>query len=361
MPDDSNFEWAVATGERALIYLKQLHTPPVPRNYELFFTYAAGYNRELNDAVRDAVFAHASLPEADVEHLLATHFPQHRLNEKVGEVGAQVVAELKQVIDTIHTASRSSEDFGQSLEQVAQQLGGIATAEQLKAVVEALLQVTHHMADHSRNLAKRAGDSKTLIQNLHQVLEMVRADALTDGLTGIANRRRFDQVLEMESVEAEHSGDPLCLALADVDHFKRFNDNFGHQTGDQVLRVVAQTLKNNIKGGDHVARYGGEEFALLLPRTALPDAVTLAEKLKAALKARQLVKKSTQQALGTLTLSVGVAAYRRGEPLQALVQRADRCLYVAKQGGRDRVECETLHETIKCGAEDGLHCDVVGR
>jgi diguanylate cyclase len=102
---------------------------------------------------------------------------------------------------------------------------------------------------HAR-LAKPAVNSKTLIQGLHHVLEMVRADSLTDGLTGVANRRRFDQVLEMETAEAAKSGDPLCLALADVDHFKRFNGTFGRQTGGQVLRVLTQTLKMNIKGGD---------------------------------------------------------------------------------------------------------------
>lgn len=344
LSDDRNFEWAVATGERAFTYLKQLQTPPVPRNYELFFTYAAGYDNELNDAIRDAVFAHASLPEDEVERLLTAHFPQHRLNQKVGEVGAQVAAELNQVIDTIHTASRSSEDFGRSLEHMAEELERIATPAQLKGVVDSLHKVTQQMAENSRTLAKRAVTSKMLIQGLHHVLEMVRADSLTDGLTGIANRRRFDQVLEMETAEAAKSGDPLCLALADVDHFKRFNDTFGHQTGDQVLRVVAQTLKTNIKGGDQLSRYGGEEFALLLPRTALADAVKLADKLRGTIKAHELAQMSSE--LSKLTLSVGIAVYQPGESLQAFVQRADRCLYAAKQAGRDRVEPETSPAAI---------------
>jgi len=209
LSDDRNFEWAVATGERAFAYLKQLHTAPVPRNYELFFTYAAGYDQELNDAIRDAVFAHASLPEEDVERLLTAHFPQHRLNQKVGEVGAQVAAELNQVVDTIHSVSRSSEDFGHSLEQVAEELKRIATPGELRSVVDSLHKVTQQMAENSRTLAKRAVNSKTLIQGLHHVLEMVRVDSLTDGLTGVANRRRFDQALKMETTEAAHSGAPL--------------------------------------------------------------------------------------------------------------------------------------------------------
>ncbi len=145
----------------------------------------------------------------------------------------------------------------------------------------------------------------------------------------------------MEAAEAAKSGEPLCLALADVDHFKRFNDTFGHQIGDQVLRVVAQTLKTNIKGGDHLSRYGGEEFALLLPRTALADAVKLADKLIGTIKASELVQGSSETGISQLTLSVGIAVYQPGETLQSFVQRADRCLYAAKQAGRDRVEAET--------------------
>jgi diguanylate cyclase len=254
LSDDRNFDGAVATAERALVYLKQLRTPPVPQNFELLYTYAAGHNAELNEALRDAVFAHARLPEAEIQRLLAAHIPRHRLNAKVGEVGAQMSSELKQVIDTIHTASRSTEDFGQALEELVPQLDRAVSPEQLKTVAEALLLVTRRMAEHSRTLAERAVDSKRLIQDLHQVLEAIGIESLTDDLTGIANRRRFEQVLEIETVEADESADPLCLALVDVDHFKRFNDNFGHQTGDQMLRVVAQTLKHNVKAGDHAAR-----------------------------------------------------------------------------------------------------------
>jgi diguanylate cyclase len=101
---------------------------------------------------------------------------------------------------------------------------------------------------------------------------------------------------------------------------------------------VAQTLKTNIKGGDHLSRYGGEEFALLLPRTALADAVKLADKLIGTIKARELVQASSETEFSQLTLSVGISVYQPGESLQSFVQRADRCLYAAKQAGRDRVE-----------------------
>ncbi len=157
-------------------------------------------------------------------------------------------------------------------------------------------------------------------------------------------------MLEIEAQEARNSGEPLALALADIDHFKQFNDSFGHQTGDHVLKFVAQTLKQSVRSSDHVARYGGEEFALVLPRTAIADAVKLADKLRSTVCTRDLVRRSTRQPLGTLTLSVGVTVYRPGEPLADFLHRADRCLYAAKQSGRDRVATDTAAEPAASAA-----------
>ena len=140
--------------------------------------------------------------------------------------------------------------------------------------------------------------------------------------------------------QAEEIGEPLCLLLADIDHFKLFNDTHGHQTGDQVLRLVGQTLKTNVKGRDCAARYGGEEFAILLPKTSLKAAVTVAQQFRVAVKTKELVKKSTKESLGHVTLSTGVACYRQGESAGEFIDRADALLYAAKEAGRDNVQAE---------------------
>jgi diguanylate cyclase len=128
--------------------------------------------------------------------------------------------------------------------------------------------------------------------------------------------------------------------LTDIDHFKAFNDNFGHLTGDQVLRLVAMAVKHNVKGKDTAARYGGEEFAVVLPNTALRAAVTVAEHIRRAVMAKELMKRSTGEQLGGITISIGVAALRKGDSGQSLIERADICLYAAKRHGRNRVMCE---------------------
>lgn len=146
--------------------------------------------------------------------------------------------------------------------------------------------------------------------------------------------------MEKAIAEALETNEAMSLMLTDIDHFKTFNDNFGHLTGDQVLRLVAMAVKHNVKGKDTAARYGGEEFAVLLPNTALRAAVTVAEHIRRAVMAKELMKRSTGEQLGRITISIGVAALRKGDSGQSLIERADICLYAAKRHGRNRVMCE---------------------
>jgi diguanylate cyclase len=143
--------------------------------------------------------------------------------------------------------------------------------------------------------------------------------------------------LEKAIAEALETNEAMSLMLTDIDHFKTFNDNFGHLTGDQVLRLLAMSVKHNVKGEDTTARYGGEEFAVILPNTILRAAVTVAEHIRRAVMAKELMKRSTGEHLGRMTISIGVATLRKGDTGQSLIERADTCLYAAKRHGRNRV------------------------
>jgi diguanylate cyclase len=129
--------------------------------------------------------------------------------------------------------------------------------------------------------------------------------------------------------------------MTDIDHFKNFNDTWGHLTGDQVLRLVAMSLKQNVKGQDVAARYGGEEFAVILPNTVLRAALTVGDHIRRAVMSKELMKRSTGQNLGRVTISLGCATAHKGDTAQSLIARADACLYAAKRNGRNRVICET--------------------
>lgn len=340
MLQEHDIERSFAIAKDTLNYLREFNTPAVPRNYELFYAYTVGRNAELLDAVRDAVAKHACLSEKEASRLFDVYVGPNKVSGRLEEVGSQMSGELGEIMQIVKNAIESTGAFGQSLEGLSKEIGAVSTAGQLKAVVGTLAFATRNMAANTQKLEDRLEDARSQIAELHHTLESVRAESLTDELTHLSNRKRFDQILDIEALEARDSLDPLCLVMADIDHFKGFNDTYGHAIGDQVIKLVASTIRSNVKGRDHPSRYGGEEFAILLPKTTLEDAVTVANQIRRALKSRELVRKSTGESLGRITMSMGVAVYRPGEPLEDLFQRADTCLYAAKAAGRNKVCAE---------------------
>jgi diguanylate cyclase len=169
----------------------------------------------------------------------------------------------------------------------------------------------------------------------------VRTESLTDPLTTLANRKYYDAALAQGIAEATAKNEPLSLLMADIDEFKNFNDRFGHLTGDQVLRLVALSVKQNVTNQDVAARYGGEEFVIALPNTPLPAAMAIAEHIRCSVMTKELMKRSSGDRLGRVTISIGVAMLRPTDNAALLMERTDKCLYVAKRNGRNRVIGET--------------------
>jgi len=192
------------------------------------------------------------------------------------------------------------------------------------------------MQRRSRDLEKRLLETHQEVNLLKTNLEKVREESMTDALTGIANRKRFDESMRAARREADLKSTPMTLIMCDIDHFKRFNDTWGHQTGDQIIRFVAACLARFSKDYHVVARYGGEEFAIVMPRTGMDEARILAEKVRATVESKRLLRKSTNEDLGNITISLGVSQYRDGESIEALIERCDTNLYKSKQTGRNR-------------------------
>jgi len=172
--------------------------------------------------------------------------------------------------------------------------------------------------------------------------ELTRLSAV-DGLTGISNRRRFDDTLAKEWRRAARSGAPISLLLVDVDYFKQFNDNYGHQVGDECLKAVARTLEGKLRRpADLVARFGGEEFVALLPQTDVGGAVSVGEDLRRSIEALGITHNHSAVAR-CVTISVGIASATPGRDSagpEGLIEVADQALYSAKRQGRNRVCCE---------------------
>jgi diguanylate cyclase len=226
-------------------------------------------------------------------------------------VGNQVQGEIEQVMSMIDTAAGNASNYTESLVDMSEQLGKSKDREGIRTIVESLVHTAKEMEISNVKLEESLVASKKELLDLHAHLEAVRSESLTDPLTQLSNRKYFDAALERALAQARASNEPLSLLMADIDHFKNFNDSFGHLTGDQVLRLVAMSLKQNVKGQDTTARYGGEEFAVILPNTVLRSAITVADHIRRAVMTKELMKRSTGENLGRVTVSSRHAAQDR--------------------------------------------------
>ncbi|WP_055049262.1 GGDEF domain-containing protein [Devosia sp. A16] len=338
---EQEFRRALGYATSAIDLLKRATIPPYPQFYELLYTYATGVNPALNARI-NAIFRDGP-PSADMAERLYNEFLKARdANERISGVSQRMSNRIGAIHDAIDTAMTTASAYSASLQLASGDLGDKdLDATGLRALAGALLAETRRMQDANHQLEMNLSASRDDIEALQRDLDDVRREALLDPLTKVSNRKAFDDGLLRALDRAREHGDHLCLMLVDIDHFKRFNDTWGHQTGDQVLRLVAMTLKSNIKGKDIAARYGGEEFAAVLPDTDLEGAITLADNIRKAIQAKELLKRSTNEKLGRVTASFGVASYRVGDTPSSLIERADRCLYAAKHRGRNVVVGET--------------------
>ena len=333
-------ERTLVFAEIALGQIKALSEPASPRNFEIWYHYATGYNPSLNKSINETLAKNGTLSEADIENIYATYIAPDRVSERIDSVGARVLDEIKQVLDMIDVAAGSATSYSESLTEASNRLEHAKDGEGLRGVIEALVQGAKQMELNNKKLEARLSASRQEIEQLQQNLEVVRSESLTDPLTTLSNRKFFDQELDKAVAAARKKNEPLALLMSDVDHFKSFNDKYGHLTGDQVLRLVAISMKQNVKGQDIAARYGGEEFAVALPNTNLESAATVAEHIRSAVMTKELMKRSSGERLGRITISIGVALLRPDDTAQSLIERADACLYGAKRNGRNRVVSE---------------------
>jgi diguanylate cyclase len=339
-------ERTMAFAEVALGQIRSLRQTAVPRNYEIWYVYATGYNSPLNKIINETLARNGKLTEADLEQIYETYLSQFKTSDRIDKVGARVIGEIDDVMNLITHALGMSASYDKSLSGATQKLKAAQSRDQVKAVVETLVTSTREMRDTNKALEDRLTLSKSEISNLQQSLEAIRAESLTDPLTGLGNRKYFDRSIEMAVQHALANGEPLSLLMFDIDHFKSFNDSYGHLTGDQVLRLVGMSLRQTIKGQDITARYGGEEFVVVLPNTAMRQALTVADHIRRAIMSKELKKKSTGEILGRVTISVGVSMLKPDDDTDSLIERADACLYAAKRNGRNRVICEADPEYV---------------
>jgi diguanylate cyclase len=340
MNKDIEFETAKSLAETALAAMLRHAVPPTPRNFALWYAHVSGTAPELSRTLETLISKEAPFTTAQNQGLL-DHFLGPDLSLSALEHTERLHLAVTQLVGHVETATGTARAYGQSLRDYSTQLAGGHKGDKVPDIVAGLLAETQRVAARNEQLESRLSRSSGEIEALRQNLAAMQHEAMTDALTGINNRKSFELCLRSAAHEAVDSGEPLSLLFIDIDHFKRFNDTYGHQLGDQVLRLVARTLTDCVKGRDTPARYGGEEFAILLPQTRVADAMLLAEQIRKTMMRRKIVSKTSGGEYGNITLSIGVSGYVPGETLNAMVERADAALYCAKRRGRNLVIAET--------------------
>ena len=315
--------------------------PATPQNYLVWYTYVSGREPDLIRAIDKMIADGADFDDFENAELFEKFFGFTTEGARIQEASDRIDSSVKNVSQFLSEASESTETFKSSLEVSLLQIRNAGNADELQNVVGVLQQETNQMLNCSRALEDQLKSTTSEIDTLRRNFEEVRREAMTDALTGIANRKYFDIHLRTSMLHSMENGRPLSLVLVDIDHFKNFNDKYGHQTGDDVLRLVAHTLASNIKGRDTAARYGGEEFGVILPDTILETARILAENIRTSINNKRFRKKQTGEELSTITISLGIAQYRPSEAVVDFIQRADDGLYQAKRTGRNKVVTET--------------------
>ncbi|HIP52921.1 MAG TPA: diguanylate cyclase [Chromatiales bacterium] len=325
--------------KKAVGFLAKHRISPTPANYTIGYEYAAGRNEALVKALEKR-----SRRSGIVDgHLLADLFEEYYLHHPGEEYDSHlngISKMLSEMLSEISSASDEVVSYGEELEGQLNRLEAEPSQGALKEIVENLVGATRNATRVNRELQAHLEDAKGEAAQLREELNRVRQESRLDPLTGLYNRKMLAESLEEQVAFAHANGTPLSVLMLDIDHFKRFNDEYGHQIGDEVIRRVAAAMKKHIRGTDTAARYGGEEFVVLLPETHLEGATTVARTVHSAVAKLSLIKKATQEKLPGITVSVGIGLLRNEEQGEALIERADQALYRAKRTGRNRIVTE---------------------
>lgn len=323
---------------RVVAELENYGVMPVPECYEVWFTHIQGSMPALSSEIQERIEAAAPIDTGFVKTLYYKYCGLEHIQSAFDKHYEGIMSEVRGLQNVATGLSTSANDFGAEVTAIA---GDVAKAGHSSAeigkLVNVLIETAAKAVKRNEVLEGELVNATNKIGALHDSIKEIEQDAHTDFLTKLSNRRRFDKFLRDAHAGAMRDGTPFALIVGDVDHFKKFNDTYGHPVGDQVLKFVGSVLKNNTKGQDMCARYGGEEFAIALPNTGSTHAASLAEHIRGAIARRKLISRTTNEDLGTVTMSFGVAELRPGLSPEQLFEEADAALYEAKRTGRNKV------------------------
>ncbi len=323
----------------ALPLMAKYNVPITPKNYAVWYKHVSGQDQPLSREIQEMI-DNKTVFSTDINDRLYWQYCASRDEKALKKIRESIQQVLVTIFDDLVGMSGHTQQYETAVLSSVARLSEDVPAEEIGRIVGDIIEETRQMVKYGQSLQQRLEQTNADLEQIKKEFEQAKSEALLDFLTNIPNRKAFDEMLTRHTNKADIETCDLCLMLIDIDHFKAFNDKHGHIVGDEVLKFVAKKARDLLKGRDFLARFGGEEFAVILPHTDMNGAKAAAENIKSFFAASQLKASVTDDKLGILTVSIGVASYRRGEKIEDLLQRADRALYHAKTNGRNRVATE---------------------
>jgi diguanylate cyclase len=334
---DMDVEYARTVSDRAIRAMSEHSVPVTPNNFSVWFNYAMGASPELRKTIDILIGNKRKFDAAINRQLYVTYIDAQSDPTAAADFPERlrgVIAGAKKFLACAISDNRTQIE---ALGEVSSQVG--ATCDP-RLIIETLVNELTKATSRASTLEANFLESSQELDKIRDSLKAAEQRSNTDALTGLANRRSLEEFFRSAQIASMETGNPLSILMIDIDHFKKFNDNYGHQVGDQVLRLVAKLLQESVRDVDLAARYGGEELIAVLPGADLDRCAEVAERIRRRIAEGRLTRRSTGKEIASVTVSIGVAQFRLAEAAEATIERCDRALYQAKRAGRNRIVME---------------------
>ena len=309
--DEVDFEYATTIADRASQFMSQHAVPPTPENFSVWFNYAMGASPALRKTI-DILVANKRKFDSATNHDLYVTYVKPRADSGVAEdFPEQLQGVISSAKEFLATAISDNRTQIETLGEVTSQCGASSDP---RPIIERLVKELSNATARASGLEANFIETSEELDKIRDLLRLAEQHSNTDALTGLANRRALEEFVRSAQIASMETGEPLSVLMIDIDHFKKFNDSFGHQVGDQVLRLVAKVLQENVRGDDLAARYGGEELMAVLPGTAVEICAEIAERIRRRISEARLTRRATGEEISSVTVSIGVAQFRRPSP-----------------------------------------------
>jgi diguanylate cyclase len=333
------FALSVQYLKKAMPLMIQYQIPTTPTNYALWYHYVSGNNTALKKQLDNRISQHGTCTPAASEALYQRFIVTER-DQEIKQLRANLDTMTNDLSSSLHDTINDTNEFDRMLNKCFNELSTVEkegfSIERTLSAVRELVKESHDVRSSTRHFKSQLHDAQAEIVQLRETLLETQHEAMYDGLTGLLNRRVFNKEIETFCTNPSLNRN-FCLLMIDIDNFKNFNDDFGHQLGDQVLKAIAKRIADSCQEGEQAFRYGGEEFVVLLPHKQFTVARQNAESIRRAIERLSIRDKRSGKLIDNITISIGVTENKPRDTSQDILTRADVQLYEAKRLGRNRV------------------------